>query len=104
MTPIRNVKEFTQDGEKITLVIPKFRSEWMRKWLIPPGRSKNFRIHLDETGSKVWHLIDGERNTEEICNQLRQAVSGQNDPNMPNELQIIKFLTQLYSNRFIQFK
>ena len=76
MIPVRNVKEFTREGEKITLFIPKFKSEWMRKWFIPANRSKHFSIHLDEMGSKVWNLIDGETNTGEICNQVQTTSAG----------------------------
>ncbi len=50
--------------------IPKFKSEWMRKWFIPSNRSRYFSIHLDEMGSKVWNLIDGETNTGEICSKF----------------------------------
>jgi hypothetical protein len=104
MIPVRNVTEFMQESEKIILLIPKFRSEWMRKWLIPVKRSKYFRIHLDEMGSKVWLLIDGERNTDEICNLLNDAISGQHDPKNPLEYRVTNYLNQLFRNRFILFK
>jgi hypothetical protein len=104
MIPVRNVKEFIEEGEKITLLIPKFRRKWMRQWFIPSGRSENFRIHLDEMGSKVWHLIDGERTTEEICNLFNPEVPELKDIPDAAEWQVTKFLTQLYSNRFILFK
>jgi len=104
MVPIRNVGEFKLDGERITLLIPKFRKEWMRKWLVPPNRSKYIRIHLDEMGSKVWHLIDGERNTDEICNLIKNHLSLQDDPDNPIEFRVTGFLNHLYKNRFILFK
>jgi hypothetical protein len=104
MIPVRNIGEFTQDGEKITLLIPKFRSEWMLKWFIPVKRSKHIRIHLDETGSKVWSLIDGTRNTDEICVLLKDSISGQDKPDNPVEFRVTEFLRQLYKNRFILFR
>jgi hypothetical protein len=63
MVPVRNIIEFTRDGDEITLLLPKFRKAWMRKWLIPRRRSAHIKIHLDKTGSKVWELIDGTRST-----------------------------------------
>ena len=104
MIPVRNIGEFTQDGEKITLIIPKFKSEWMRKWLIPPKRSKYFRVHLDEMGSKVWLMIDGRRDTGEICNLLRDSPPEQLQHNSSTELRVTEFLRQLYRNRFILFR
>jgi hypothetical protein len=104
MIPVRNIGEFTREDEKITLLVPKFKTEWICKWLIPQNRSKHFRIHLDEMGSKVWNLIDGERNTNEICLLLKDSLSGKVYPDNPIELRVTKFLSQLYKNRFIVFK
>ena len=104
MMPVRNVEEFTRESDRITLLIPKFKSKWMSEWFIPRRRSQNFRIHLDETGSKVWDLIDGKRNTGEICEIL--AASGMPSANQVStpELRVTEFLRQLYRNRFILFK
>ena len=105
MIPVRNVKEFTREGDRYTLLIPKFKNLWMQKWLIPPRRSKHFRIHLDVTGSKVWDLIDGERDTAAICNSMHNA-----SPDMTPEssdrmdLRVTEYLRRLYKNRFILFK
>jgi len=104
MIPVRNITEFTREGDKITLMIPKFKSEWMRKWLIPANRSKYFRIHLDETGSKVWLLIDGKKNTDEICNHLGNSGSDHIHEDDSVALRVTEFLRQLYKNRFIVFK
>lgn len=105
MVPVRNVQEFTEDSSgKITLLIPKFKSAWMTRWLIPPRRSKHFRIHLDETGSNVWRLIDGQRNAGEICEQVFHNKSGTGQPGDQPELRLTKFLSHLYKNRFIVFR
>jgi hypothetical protein len=103
MIPIRNVKEYSQEGEKVTLFIPKFKSDWMRKWFIPSNRSKVFSIHLDEMGSKVWNLIDGETNTGDLCGKFRELLP-EEDSESPVELRVTEFLRQLYKNRFIVFK
>lgn len=104
MIPVRNVKEYTNEGEKITLHIPKFKSEWMSKWFIPANRSKYFSIHLDEMGSKVWNLIDGETNTGDLCNRLSEGLPEEDNAGTPVELRVTEFLRQLYKNRFIVFK
>jgi hypothetical protein len=103
MVPVRNVREFTREGEKITLFIPKFKNERFSKWFIPASRSKNFSIHLDEMGSKVWDLIDGETSTGEICNRFCMNLPGEDD-HTSEELRVTEFLRQLYKNRFIVFK
>jgi hypothetical protein len=103
MIPVRNVREFTREGEKITLIIPKFKSARFSNWFIPANRSKHFSIHLDEMGSKVWDLIDGESNTGEICNRFCRFLPAE-DNIASEELRVTEFLRQLYKNRFIVFK
>lgn len=103
MVPVRNVSEFTHEGEKITLHVPKFKSGWMMKWLIPRRKSTHFRIHFDETGSRVWQLIDGLRDTGEICRKMSElATEGAGKEDI--ELRVIEFLRQLFKNRFILFR
>jgi len=103
MVPVRNVSEFTREGDRITLHVPKFRSPGLRRLLIPPRRSAYFRIHLDETGSMVWELIDGIRDTSEICNRINEQMpEGKSKENL--EQRVTEYLRQLYKHRFILFK
>src|SRR5512133_1551891 len=101
MVPVRKVQEFTREGERITLMIPKFKSPWMLKWFIPPRRCRHFRINLDEMGRRVWDLIDGTKNTGEICTLLEKQIPGTKEP---LDIRVTGFLRQLYKNRFIIFK
>jgi hypothetical protein len=101
MIPVRNVKDFTVEGGKITLLIPKFRNEWMNNWFIPGNRSKQFRIHLDETGSRVWQLIDGVKSVGAICDLLKGSDSTGTDQPPGIEERVTRFLSKLYKNRFI---
>jgi hypothetical protein len=103
LIPVRNIQEFTQEGMKITLHIPRFSSAWMQKWLLRAGRSTHFRLHLDETGSSVWALIDGARNTGEICELLHGSLKDESDQHA-TAVRVTEFLRKLYKNRFITFK
>jgi hypothetical protein len=104
MVPVRKVSEFTDSDNRITLLIPKFKNKWLLTWLIPEKRSKQFRIHLDEHGSSVWRLIDGVRNTGEICNLINEPNTEVQSSSDEMEIRITKFLSQLYKNRFIVFR
>jgi hypothetical protein len=55
-------------------------------------------------GSKVWNLIDGEKNTDEICTLFSQSLPDNENSNPDAELRVTEFLRQLYKNRFIVFK
>lgn len=102
--PDRIITEFDDDGEKITLHIPKFKSAWMRKWLIPPGKPKYLKIRLDKTGSMVWKLIDGNITVNDICKQLQVKFPETHKTSENIELKVIKFLNMLIRNKLIQFK
>lgn len=104
MIPRKNVVETVREGDRITLLIPKFSHPWMIKWLIPSRRSPHFRIHLDATGSKVWDLITGERPVYEICRLLKGNALNEEGSVDDIDLRVTKFLNQLYRNRFIVFK
>jgi hypothetical protein len=103
MIPVRNIGEFTCEGDRITLHVPKFKSSWMLKWLIPGRKSTHFRIRLDKTGSLVWGLVDGKKDTREICLRMVELITDEAvKENL--DLRVMEFLRQLYKNRFILFK
>ncbi len=104
MVPSHNVKEFTDAEGKITLFIPKFKKEWMRKWLIPKGRSPHFRIHLDTVGSHVWRLINGRQTVEKICLKMNDILQSEGKPIDHTEERVTTFMTDLYKKKYIVFE
>jgi len=103
MIPVRNVQVFDDIEGKITLLIPKFKSVWLRKWLIPKHKSPHFRIHLDETGSHVWRLINGKQTVEKICLEMSQVLQREGNPTELTDERVTTFLTDLYKKKFIVF-
>ncbi len=103
MIPVHNVQEFNEAEGKITLLIPKFKHERLRKWLIPKHKSSFFRIHLDETGSHIWRLINGKRTVEEICFEMSGIHQREEKAIEHIEERITQFLTSLYKKQFIIF-
>jgi hypothetical protein len=104
LIPEMTLKEYSEDDGKITLFLPKFRNDLLRKWLIPRRKSDVFRIHLDASGSRVWKLIDGKRTTGEICDLLALSGNMQAEEAGLSPEQVTDFIRQLYKNRFIMFK
>jgi hypothetical protein len=100
--PARLVDEYiTDDGGKITLMVPKFKNEKFRNWFIPRRKATHFKIHLDEMGSLVWGFIDGKRTVETICLLLGDRLKEQDKPINQLEERVTYFLTQLHKNEFI---
>ena len=58
------------EGEYAVLAYPRFKYEWMRRLLLPKGMSPDIRVRLEEHGTAVWNLIDGQRTVREIISLL----------------------------------
>jgi hypothetical protein len=104
MIPVHNVQEFNETEGKITLVIPKFKHSWIRKTLVPKRKSTHFRIHLDESGSHIWRLVNGQRTVEQICSELNQILISEGKTTETIEERVTIFMTDLYKKKFIVFE
>ena len=58
------------EGECAVLAYPRFKYEWMRRFLLPKGMSPDIHVRLEEHGTDVWNLIDGHRNHLSTCQAL----------------------------------
>ncbi len=91
--------ENTGDGS-VNILIPRFKSEFANKYLLPKKKSKYVKVTLDEIASGTWLLIDGKNKVTEIADKL----AGQfGDKVQPVNDRVTQFLTQLYHNGFISF-
>ncbi len=64
-------------------------------------KPKVSHIHLDETGSFVWPLIDGEKNIIAIGNDIKEHFGDKAEPLYDR---LAKFFRILESNSFIEWK
>ena len=99
LTPEHN-HEFKSEDEIVKVLIPKFKSEFMQKF-IPKHKSKHITIKLDELGTAVWRKIDGNRTVGLIVNELTKELG---DKIQPAQERVLKFFTQMYQYKFILFK
>lgn len=76
----------------------RFKYEWMRRFLLPKGMSADIHVKLEEHGTAVWRLIDGQRTVQEIISLL--AGHFRDDDNYP--FRVTKYIMQLQKDGFIQ--
>lgn len=81
-----------------TLVLPRFRKAWMQKWFLPKAFSPYVRIRLEEHGTAVWGLIDGQRSVHDIIGLLESHFEG--DESYPTR--VAAYLLQLQRDGFIK--
>ena len=57
-------------------------------------------IHLDEFGSFVWQLIDGEKSIKQIADYVKEAFGQRAEPLYPR---LAKYFQILESYKFVEF-
>lgn len=86
------------EGEYAVLILPRFRKAWMQRWLLPKSLSPCVRMQLEEHGTAVWRLVDGERTVREIIELLASHFEG--DEFYPSR--VAAYLMQLQKDGFIR--
>ena len=56
----------------VTIAFPRFKYEWMRRFLLPKGMSADIHVRLEDHGTAVWELIDGKRTVRRIIEELAE--------------------------------
>ena len=64
------------------------------------GRPKQSRIALDQYGSFIWELIDGERSVYAISEAVRERFGAEAEPLLPR---LIRYFEILREHRFIDW-
>lgn len=89
----------TWEGECAILAFPRFKYEWMRRWFLPKGMSPYIHVTLEEHGSAVWKLIDGERTVADIISLLASHFEGEEE----YASRVTTYIMQLQKDHFIFF-
>ena len=102
--PVKLIDSETRDENTLNLLLPRFRNKTALKLFRPHWKPEFIRIKLDEFGSAVWAMIDGERSASDICMQLKETFPEKLNPIEETEERVSKFLFILYQQRFISFR
>jgi hypothetical protein len=91
---------WVEDGGLIKLKI--YRNHWYDKIMHRVFKTPlEVTIDLDEIGSHVWRLIDGERTIADIGNKLQEELGEKVEPTYPR---LIMFMRYLYNESFIYYR
>lgn len=100
LTPIKLHTEEIDEKELVTVIVPKFRNEIAKKFIVPKLKSADFKIKLDKFGSAVWVNMDGNKKVYEIINSITKKFG---DEIKQAEERVTKFIFQLYEQKLISF-
>ena len=95
--------QLTEDG-RIDILLPRFKSSFLNQVARNSKKGGYIYIHLDELGSTIWQLIDGQKKVMQICSELNELKSGKLQPVDETEKRVTEFLSRLYQERYISFR
>lgn len=101
LVPVRNMKWDKKDSGLIVLLKPKFTHPFFAKHILPRLKRPNYAIRLDEIGSYVWELFDGNLTVIELGERLKNKFGDKVEPLFDR---LAVFLQSMEKNRFIYFK
>jgi len=79
LKPKRKDFEWLEEEGKVKVKVPKFKSKMGEKFCKLLGRENVFTVNLDEKGSLIWKLCDGEHTVEEILRELEENFPDEKD-------------------------
>ena len=91
--------EINSETGKTVIIRPKYNSQLGKKLLEPFLKKKDFRINLDELGTKTWENCDGKNSVDEIGKILGATFGPEIEPIYER---LTKFLIQLHKEKFIR--
>ncbi len=100
LVPCRVIEYDTDEESLVTLQAPRFRSDFMRKWLQPRLKRPYLKVSLDEIGSSVWMLCDGNRKIKDIAEIMQDRFGEKIEPCYER---LGLFFQQLEHARFIAY-
>lgn len=103
LIPVRLFNHEQREEGKLNILLPRFRRNWLARYLAPLNKKEFIRIKLDQFGSATWLLIDGKKNVLEISRELENIYPEKLDPPTETAERVNKFMSVLYQQRFISF-
>jgi len=101
LTPVKIQTDEVDNENLVTIIYPKFKNEFAKKFIGAKLKSADFKIQLEKFGSAVWMNMDGNKKVQEII----QTVSSEfGDEIQPAVERVSKFIFQLYEQKLISFK
>jgi hypothetical protein len=88
---VRTAEHVEEDG-LVRVLAPKFRGRLGKRMVDLAGKPQTYSLNLDEFGSAVWHLIDGERDVGAIADALAERFGEEVEPVLPRLLHFLRSL------------
>ena len=98
LKPAQLMKWETGKEETVVVLVPKFRSKFAERWVLPHLRSTHIRVKLDTMGSFVWRQCDGRTTVAEIADRAKNRFT---DSQESIEDRVVSFVLKLYKSDLV---
>lgn len=97
---VRRVVDHEVTDEDLVVVLrPRYMSGPLAWWLQPRLRKPHFHVRLDQVGSFVWRLCDGEHTVAQIVEAMEQQFGESMDKALPR---LRLFLGEMERGKMVQ--
>ncbi len=104
LVPVPLVKHLVTEEGRVKLLIPRISNKLLQQLLTGKHLSPEFKITLDEIGSKVWLLIDGNKTVAELASSIIITHEEKGLQMDSVEERVVAFITRLYQEDYISFR
>ena len=101
LIPDQNIQSEKTDDGFYVLLKPKYSHPWFVKNVLPRLKNPYFKIKLDDIGSFIWTLCDGQKTVEEIGRKMKEKFGDRVEPLYER---LGTYFQNLEKNKFITFK
>ena len=101
MTPLR-AREWDEDDDgRVRVLVPRYGSHRLGRWLATRVNKGPIKVRLDQTGSLVWKACDGSRNVAQISEMVGPELQLEKD-NLHQRMST--YFRELEVSRFISWQ
>ena len=104
LIPVRLMEHEMLESGKIDILLPRFKSPYWKSMFYSPRKGEHIRIHLDQAGTAIWLLIDGQTPVREISEKLQLALPDKLQPAEETDKRVTQFLSLLYQQDYLTFR
>jgi hypothetical protein len=104
LVPVRVMQHQINEAGKVDVLLPRFKKGFWREVYSRTPKGEFILIHLDEIGSAIWEMIDGQKKVCEISEELQSTIPDKLDPPEETDKRVTDFLSLLYRERYITFR
>jgi hypothetical protein len=93
--PVRNPVRWVRENERIVLIYKKDFTRFEKKLHNKIGGPEDIRRPLDEKGTRIWELCDGQHTLEDICSEMDELFHEEIEPVLDRVWKFLELLLQL---------